>query len=286
MVYRLCPASVPRVPVCVRCSRHANGAPRRTHRGGEARRRAMRRMAAIAIALVALLLHAGAANAGAWCAWSDAYTYNCGFKTLDQCRATIFGDSGAWCAPNPYPSEAPRRRQTSHDPIPNACPPLTNEAIAAARAGTAGRRQVAPSIECRFLDPAWSNARAAGSREVNVTWSSRLSLAFEAIAPGNRFEFDPDRILDGNHGSCLEFKSRPGRAYLVNGRRIVAVHQHMPTPLAHSHDEHLDLEIGGRLPLSEYLQYPLLGILVFHRRTLRTFEPADHVFHWYSLLLS
>jgi len=105
--------------------------------------------------------------------------------------------------------------QTSHDPIPNACTPPTNEAIVAGRAGTVGLRQVAPSIECRFLDPAWSNARAAGSREVNVTWSSRLSLAFEAIAPGNRFEFDPDRILDGNHGSCLEFKSRPGRAYLV-----------------------------------------------------------------------
>ena len=50
----------------------------------------MRRMAAIAIALVALLMHAGAANAGAWCAWSDAHTYNCGFKTLDQCRATIY----------------------------------------------------------------------------------------------------------------------------------------------------------------------------------------------------
>src|SRR5205809_3603986 len=109
----------------------------------------------------------------------------------------------------------------------------------------------------------------------------RMSLAFEAIAPGDRFEFDPDSVLDGNHGSCLEYKSRPGRAYLVNGRRIVAVHQHMPTPLAHSHNEHLDLEIGGRLPLSENLQYSLLGILVFRRRSLRTFEPANHVFHWY-----
>src|ERR1700674_2051475 len=106
-----------------------------------------------------------------------------------------------------------------------------------------------------------------------------MSLALESIAPGNRFEFDPDSVLDGNHGSCLEFKSRPGRAYLVNGRRLVAVHQHMPTPLAHSHDEPLDLEIGGRLPLSENLQYPLLGILVLHGRTLRAFEPADHVLH-------
>src|SRR5207244_6857409 len=89
-----------------------------------------------------------------------------------------------------------------------------------------------------------------------------MSFAFESIAPGNRFEFDPDSVLYGNDGSCLEYKSRPGRAYLVNGRQVIAVHQQMPTPLAHSHNEQLDLEIGGRLPLSENLQYPLLGILV------------------------
>src|SRR2546426_12302866 len=112
-----------------------------------------------------------------------------------------------------------------------------------------------------------------------------MSLAFESIAPGNRFQFDPDRVLDGNHGSRLEYKCRPGRAYLVNGCRIIAVHQYVPSPLAHAHHEHLDLEIGGRLPLSENLQYPLLGILVFRGRPLRTLEPADHVFHWYSLLL-
>src|SRR4029450_10867147 len=106
-----------------------------------------------------------------------------------------------------------------------------------------------------------------------------MSRAFESIAPGNRFEFDPDSVLDGNHGSCLEYKSRPGRAYLVNSRRIIAVHHQMATPLAHSHQEQLDLEIVGRLPLSENLQYPLLGILVLHRRSLRTFEPADHVLH-------
>jgi hypothetical protein len=70
----------------------------------------MRMTAAITIALVALLMHAGAAHAGAWCAWYDPYTYNCGFKTIEQCRATTSGDSGAWCAPNPYPSEQPRRR--------------------------------------------------------------------------------------------------------------------------------------------------------------------------------
>src|SRR5205823_10001875 len=101
--------------------------------------------------------------------------------------------------------------------------------------------------------------------------SSRISLAFQSVAPGDRFLFDPDGVFDGDHGSCLEFKSRPGRADLVNCDWIVAIDQHMPAPLAHAHHEQLDLEIGRRLPLSEYLQYPLLGILVLRRRSLRTF---------------
>src|SRR5712692_2011767 len=86
-----------------------------------------------------------------------------------------------------------------------------------------------------------------------------MSAAFQPVAPGDGFEFDPDCVFDGNHWSRLEFESREGRAYFVNGRRIVAVHQHMPTPLAHSYDEHLDFEIGGRLPLTEHLKYPLLA---------------------------
>src|SRR3990172_9880392 len=106
-----------------------------------------------------------------------------------------------------------------------------------------------------------------------------MSLAFQSIAPGNSFEFDPDSVLDGDHGSRLEFKCREGRACLVNRQRIVAVHQHVPTPLADSHYEQLDLESGRRIPLTEHLEYPLLGILVLRRRTLRAFEPADHVLH-------
>src|SRR5207244_11870754 len=108
-----------------------------------------------------------------------------------------------------------------------------------------------------------------------------MSLAFQSVAPGDCFEFDPDCVLDGNHGSRLEFESRVGRAELVNGQRIVAVHQHVPTPLAHSHYEQLDLEICWRLPLTEHVKDPPLGILVLHRRTLRAFEPADHVLHWH-----
>ena len=52
------------------------------------------------------------------------------------------------------------------------------------------------------------------------------------------------------------------------------------------HYERLDLEICGRLPFSEYLKYPLLGILVLHRRALRAFEPDDHVLHWHVPPLS
>jgi Protein of unknown function (DUF3551) len=56
------------------------------------------------------------AQAGAWCAWYDPYTNNCGFHTLQQCRATISGDSTAWCSPNPQagssqPGRASRSRQ-------------------------------------------------------------------------------------------------------------------------------------------------------------------------------
>jgi hypothetical protein len=67
--------------------------------------------AACFAAAMMLISHAGPANAGAWCAWYDAYTYNCGFRTLEQCRATVFGDSTAYCAPNPANAyEEPRRR--------------------------------------------------------------------------------------------------------------------------------------------------------------------------------
>src|SRR6266481_7423517 len=113
-----------------------------------------------------------------------------------------------------------------------------------------------------------------------------MSRALQPVAPVNRFQFHPDSVHDGNHGSRLEFKSRQHRAELVNRQRIVAIQHHIPTPVTHSYNEQLDLEIGGRLPLSENLQYPLLGILVLRRRSLRTFEPADHVFHRYSPLSS
>ena len=66
------------------------------------------------------------------------------------------------------------------------------------------KQKTAFKIECRFLDPAWSNASVAGSHRGNVTWSSRLSLAFKSIAERNRLEFDPDSVHDGNYGPCLD----------------------------------------------------------------------------------
>jgi hypothetical protein len=37
-----------------------------------------------------------AARAGAWCAWYDLSTYNCGFRTYQQCLMTISGVGGIW----------------------------------------------------------------------------------------------------------------------------------------------------------------------------------------------
>src|SRR5438067_824002 len=106
-----------------------------------------------------------------------------------------------------------------------------------------------------------------------------MSLAFQSVAPGHYLEFAPDCVLHADHGMHLKHKCREHGAKLVNGYRIVAFHQHVPTPLAHTHHEKFNLEIGRRLPLAEDLEDSLLGILVLYRRTLRAFEPADDVLH-------
>ena len=86
-----------------------------------------------------------------------------------------------------------------------------------------------------------------------------MSLAFESIAPGNRFQFDPDSVHDGNHRSRLEYERRQHRAELMNGQRIVAIQHHIPAPVTPSDNEQLDLEISRRLPLRENFQNPLLA---------------------------
>ncbi len=111
------------------------------------------------------------------------------------------------------------------------------------------------------------------------------ALWLQTIASGDGFQFHPHCIHDGNHAMRLEFKGRECRAELVDGQRIVAFHQHVAAPIAHAHHDQLDLEIGGRFSLGEHLQNPLPGILVFHRRALRSFKPTDHVFHVKSFLV-
>jgi hypothetical protein len=53
----------------------------------------------------------------------------------------------------------------------------------------------------------------------------------------------------------------------------------MTTPVTDPDYKELDFEIGRRLPLAKHLKDSRLSILVFRRRTLRAFIPADHVFH-------
>jgi hypothetical protein len=72
----------------------------------------MRRIAALAAGLCMLMIVPAHAQAAAWCAYYDPYTSNCGFRTFQQCLATISGQSGAWCAANTQSgNEEPRRRQ-------------------------------------------------------------------------------------------------------------------------------------------------------------------------------
>ncbi len=92
-----------------------------------------------------------------------------------------------------------------------------------------------------------------------------MSLFGEPITKGNGFEFDAHRVRDGNHWARLENKCGKHGAELVDRRGIIAIQHHIATPVTHSDDEQLDLEIGWSLPLSENLQNALLGILVFAR---------------------
>jgi len=78
----------------------------------------MRQLAVVAVLLLAVVVGAPAAHAGAWCAWYDAYTYNCGFNTFQQCLDTISGQGG-YCARNvqaawPTPAPPPGRKHRRH----------------------------------------------------------------------------------------------------------------------------------------------------------------------------
>src|SRR2546430_15161244 len=93
-------------------------------------------------------------------------------------------------------------------------------------------------------------------------------LALQSVAPSHDLKFAPDCILDRDYRVHLEYKCRQHRAKLMNRHRIVAFHQHVPAPLADSYYKKFDLEIGGRLPLTENLDGLALGIFVFNWRSL------------------
>jgi hypothetical protein len=60
----------------------------------------MRTLVVLTGITLAFAFNIACAEAGEWCAWYDAYTYNCGFHTFEQCRATVSGDTAAFCARN------------------------------------------------------------------------------------------------------------------------------------------------------------------------------------------
>ena len=89
---------------------------------------------------------------------------------------------------------------------------------------------------------------AASITETEFGLQARLQifLGFQSVAPGHRFKFDSNCVLDGHDRSRLELERRQHRTKLVNREWIVAVHQHVPAPLTHAYDKHFNLEIGGR----------------------------------------
>jgi hypothetical protein len=115
--------------------------------------------------------------------------------------------------------------------------------------------------------------------QLRTSQDRRLLLALQSVAPSDDLKFTPDCVLDRDYRVHLEYKRGQHRTKLVNRHWIVAFHQHVSAPLADAYYEKLDLEIGGCLPLSEYLKDSLLGILVLDGRALRAFKPTDHVFH-------
>jgi hypothetical protein len=65
----------------------------------------MRAIGLVSITLAAMVLARADAYAGGWCATSTKRSENCGYTTLDQCRAQVSG-LGGFCRPNPFPGTA------------------------------------------------------------------------------------------------------------------------------------------------------------------------------------
>jgi uncharacterized protein DUF3551 len=75
--------------------------------GARAKEAIMRTIALFSASLVMTTLavtDVGAAS-NRWCATTPKRSENCGYATLDQCRAYVLG-LGGWCRPNPFPGTA------------------------------------------------------------------------------------------------------------------------------------------------------------------------------------
>ena len=77
----------------------------------------MRALTLIALLATMLLgtIEPSAAREYPWCAFYGPSTRNCGFVSLEQCRATITG-IGGYCGQNPLyqPGPQPRSRRQSY----------------------------------------------------------------------------------------------------------------------------------------------------------------------------
>jgi hypothetical protein len=71
------------------------------------RRQSCRTIALVSASLVMITLPVTDADAASnrWCATTPKRSENCGYATLDQCRAYVLG-LGGWCRPNPFPGTA------------------------------------------------------------------------------------------------------------------------------------------------------------------------------------
>jgi Protein of unknown function (DUF3551) len=69
----------------------------------------------IFITLATLSLTGTAAHAAPWCAnYSPDNGTNCGFYTIEQCRAAVAG-VGGHCTPNPFEAASEPRRRSRRD---------------------------------------------------------------------------------------------------------------------------------------------------------------------------
>ena len=59
----------------------------------------------IVLTTMALTIINAHAASSSWCATSPKRSENCGYATLEQCRAQVLG-LGGFCRPNPFPGTA------------------------------------------------------------------------------------------------------------------------------------------------------------------------------------